>query len=71
VHLGRQDSDKKAFRIGNMDAGMRGNVKTFRNEDGEAGREEWRQAGSTEADRGGWRHARKMEVGRKDEGSWV
>jgi hypothetical protein len=34
VHSSRQDNAKKAVRIGDMDADMRGNVATFENEMG-------------------------------------
>ncbi len=49
VHSGRQDSDKKAVRVGDMDAGVHSNVKTFSKDDGKADRENGGMPGRMEA----------------------
>jgi hypothetical protein len=62
VHSGRQDSDKKSVRVGNMNAGMHAwQHEDIQDDDGEESMED--------GDRPeGLRHARRMEAGRMDEG---
>ncbi len=68
MHLGRQDSDKNAVRVGNIDTGMHSNVKTFRQDDGKVGRENGGMPGRMEAGRENGGMPGGMEAGQENGG---